>query len=206
MKHLNITKRLGGAIMSLLLLAMAILIVPAQAGAAQSTTTASVTFTDGSLEMGDITSGSSMNLNFGSHPIPVAAIQYPAENATEHILPVEDSRVSSGNWHVTVAVTAFAGSESSNFEGRIILKDPAVANKNTSAGTAGLSVETEVTVASGAGEVLVMAADDTLPRGVFTATWTDEQVQLSISDAQALNLNPENYAATMTWTLNIGPY
>lgn len=205
MKHFSMTKRQGGAVVWLLLLAMIFLMVPAQADAA-STTTASVAFTDGSLEIGDITSGSGLNLDFGSHPVPVAAIHYPAENATAHVLPVEDSRMSSGNWHVTVAVTEFIGSEASSFEGMISLKDPVVANVNASAGTNGLTVEEDITMASGAGEVLVMVADDTLPRGVFTATWTDEQVQLGISDIQAMNLKPENYAATMTWTLNIGPY
>lgn len=188
------------------LLVATLALVPMTGRAEQATTTANVTFVDGILEIGDITGGSGMNLRFGEHAIPAAAVSYPSTNDDAHILPVEDSRMTSGGWHVTVALTTFASASDGSFSGLIHLTDPSVANRNTSAGTSGLSVEDTITVAGAGGAVLVMAADDTLPRGIFTATWAQEDVSLEITNAEVTKLAATSYDATLTWTLNIGPY
>lgn len=178
------------------------------------TTTASVSFIEGDLEFPGDVGGSGMYFQFGEHVIPISEIAYPAENAAEggspvpHVLPVEDSRYASGDWHVTVSLTDFADNATnptSTFGAFIQLVNPAVANQNTSAGTEGLTVLDDITILSGAQATLVMHADDTLPRGLFTATWTNEQVTLNIGDSEVTKLQPLDYAATLTWTLSLGP-
>lgn len=178
-----------------------------------NTTTATVSFIDGDLELGGSMQGSGLNFAFGEHAIPATQAKYPAKNESgglpvNHILPVEDSRVASGDWQVTVALTAFTdalATAPSSFDGVIRLMNPVIANANASAGTTGLTAEDDISVVSGESAVLVMAADDTLPRGEFTATWTNDDVTLNISDGEVLNIELLNYVATLTWTLNIGP-
>lgn len=178
------------------------------------TTSANVSFSDGSLSFGEETGGSGMHLNFGSHTIPYEAVSYPAVNQVgdaddEHILPVVDSRFASGSWQVTVSLTPFTYTpeegDPSAFDGAIRFVSPIVANVNTSAGTAGLTVDNDFSVLSGMDATTVMTADDTLPRGIFTATWTNEKVTLNISDDEVSNVGPVAYGATLTWSLVTGP-
>lgn len=177
------------------------------------TTTADISFIEGELEFSGDVGGSGMHFTFGEHTIPFDTVNYPAENAdgglpVSHILPVEDARYQSGDWHVTVELTPFGDtptSPTSAFDAIIRLANPVVANQNASAGTTGLTVESPISIASGGGETLVMTADDTLPRGLFTATWTNEKVTLNIDETEVGNITPVPYAATLTWTLNLGP-
>lgn len=170
-------------------------------------TTASVSFIDGDLELGGDATGSGLNFDFGQHTIPVAGISYPSENAVPHILQVEDSRFASGDWHVTVGLSAFTdvNSTATPFDAIISLQNAVASNENASAGTAGLSVENDISVASGMGPTLVMAADDTLLRGIFNAQWNASDVALNIDDSEVVNIGLANYTATLTWTLNLGP-
>lgn len=180
-----------------------------------SNTRATVSFTDGDLEIGGgNVGGSGLNFFFGEHPIPIVRASYPAENDNaglplNHVLPVEDSRYNSGDWHIMVALTSFVdtpATPTSSFDAVIRLENAVTANANAAVGTAGLTVENSVFVASGASAVLVMYADNTLPRGLFTATWTNDDVVLDISDAEVMKIGPSAYEATLTWTLNLGPF
>lgn len=199
----NLFRRLLASILLVSLLAFSFI---ATAGA--ETSTASVSFLEGDLSLGGAAEGSGMNFEFGEHELPAAAVVYETVSSKDHILQVEDARFGSGNWHVTVAMTAFVDSTiapTSTFDAAIGLKNPALANSNTSAGTTGLSADGDVTIISGLGPVGVLHADDTLPRGIFTATWQPEDVALSISDTDVLKITPVAYTATLTWTLNLGP-
>lgn len=176
-------------------------------------TTAVVTFIDGALEMDNDIAGSGLDFDFGEHVIPAVRATYQAENAVEgvpvnHVLQVEDARYNSGDWHVTVELSAFSTPselDTSSFDAIISLQGPSVANANPVAGTDGLSVETNIRVASQDGGQLVMAADDTLPRGRFTASWDNEDVAMEISHSEVTNIGVASYTATLTWTLHVGP-
>lgn len=202
---------------TLVLLCLAMLPVGAMAGALDGRsgeTSASVSFVEGELSFGGDVGGSGMALLFGEHAIPVSAVNYPAVNqsggsAVSHVLPVEDARYASGSWFVTVALSNFIHTPQEgdpvSFEGLITFTAPAVANSNTAASTDGLTVADPIAVASGLSPARVMTADNTLPRGLFTATWTNDHVVLSIVDAEVAKIGPGSYAATMTWTLTLGP-
>lgn len=179
---------------------------------ATSETTATVSFIDGDLELGGEVGGSGLHFDFGSHALPAESVSYAAQNTSEgvpvdHVLPVVDTRYVSGDWYVTVALTSFdAATEGvSSFDAQIKLNDAVLANANASAGTSGLTVENDIAVTSGLGAVGVMSADETLSRGLFTATWTNDKVKLNISDAELLNIGLSAYSAKLSWTLNLGP-
>lgn len=196
---------------------LALLSVPvlaAELAGQDGTTTASVSFIEGDLEFPGSVGGSGMYFQFGQHVIPINAVSYPAENtedgsAVSHVLPVEDSRFSSGDWHVTVSMTPFTDSiiaPTSTFNAVIRLLNPVVANQNAIAGTAGLTVVADISILSAGTDILVMSADDTLPRGMFTATWTNDKATLNIGAGEVGSIQPLDYSATLTWTLNQGPF
>lgn len=176
-------------------------------------TLATISFVDGELELGGDVAGSGLNFSFGKQTIPVAKIVYPAVNEkagvpVDHVLQVEDARFASGDWHVTVSLTSFIdtdGDPAPSFGGLIILQNPAVANVNASAGTAGLTVTEDLQVSSGGGPVLAMLADKALGRGIYTATWKNEDVTLNLSDSEVSKIGLADYSATLNWTLNQGP-
>lgn len=216
MNHTQSTFLIRSALTVMLVFSLMLFALPALAAdltGRDATTTADVSFIEGELEFSGDLGGSGLNFTFGEHTIPFDMVSYPAENVdgglpVSHILPVEDARYNSGDWHVTVSLTSFADSASSPtsaFDAIISLETPVVANENASAGTAGLTVEDPLNIASGGGATLVMLAEDTLPRGLFTATWTNSKVTLNIGDAEVVNITPVPYAATLTWTLNLGP-
>lgn len=217
MKKTIIKKNTVGCVF-LALMSIVLLLLPAGAlGAPLQTndTRATVSFTDGDLEIGGGSmGGSGLNFTFGEHPIPITRTSYLAQNndggmPVNHVLPVEDARYDSGDWHVTVAMTSFGDAPmapTSSFDAVIKLENAVASNTNTAAGVAGLMVENHISVASGASAVLVMYADDTLSRGLFTATWTNDDVSLNISDAEVLKIGPSGYEATLTWTLSQGPF
>lgn len=195
--------------------AMLVMLVGSVSGFADETanTYATVSFVDGDLQIGGEVAGSGLNFQFGEHAIPARSVSYPAvnENAgapVDHILQVEDARISSGDWHVTVSMTSFTGvgpETVDDFKAKLTLVNPAVANANTEAGTAGLTVTGDLSITSDAGAELVMEADDTLPRGIFTAAWQNDNATLDISNAEVQNIGEAVYSATLTWSLNMGP-
>lgn len=173
-----------------------------------SNTTATVSFIDGDLELGGNASGSGMFFNFGQHKLPSTTVSYPAINAKDHILQVEDARYNSGDWQVTVSLSSFADTgvgTLESFDGMITLKGAVLANENPAAGTAGISVPPEIMIAPDTGEKPVMTATDEAPRGIFTATWTDKDVVLKIDGSETSKIGITSYTAALTWTLNIGP-
>lgn len=196
-----------------LLVAMAVLtgsIGIAEDSLATSETTATVAFLDGELELDGKAVGSGLNFDFGQHGIPAQSVSYHAvnrveETAVDHALQVVDTRMSSGDWFVTVELTSFAAEEAGSFDAMIELVNPVFGNANTAAGTDGLTVEEEIRIVSGNGGVLVQEADDTLARGLYTTTWTNEDVSLHISNGEVLNVGVANYNAELSWTLNLGP-
>lgn len=202
------------SVILLMLITMAGFALSATARADSSESTlATVSFIDGDLELGGEVGGSGLNLNFGEQYIPVTGISYPAINnasgtPVDHILRVEDSRFDSGEWQVTVSLTQFIDvtDTADNFHAMISFLNPAVANANASAGTVGLTVEQDVQVNSQGGAVPVMTADDALNRGIFTATWKNENVTLNISDEEVANIGLAHYSATLNWTLEQGPF
>lgn len=201
-------QKIRKGLVTLMVLALTVVGTPAALAAEVDTdsTTASITFTDGVLQFADDLAGSGMNLDFGSHILPIGEMEYEAENqgaAANHIVKVEDARFTSGDWLVTVALSSFAGTASS-FDGVITLSNAVLANDNAAAGTTGITVGNPMSVASGA-SAQVITADGTAQRGAVSATWTNEDVVLSISDAETLNLRPEAYTAELTWSLTTGP-
>lgn len=206
MKH-GIRGKLFPLAMAALLGIMAFL--PA-AVAETAQTTATVSFIDGKLTLDNNITGSGLNFDFGEHTIPSVGVSYTAENTSggmpvQHILQVEDARVKSGDWHVTVALTDFSPLAGDSFDAMISLKAPAIANANAAAGTGGLTVTQDLLVASGGGEKLVMEADDTLSRGIYSLTWQNDDVALNIGDGEVTKLDVNGYSATLSWVLNVGP-
>ena len=199
----------GRAWLAALLLALFTLGPGMHAAAEVGTTTARVSFKEGDLSLIADPDGSGLDFDFGEHFLPTAAVAYPAENGESHILKVEDGRLNSGSWYVTVQLTSFTEAGGSllvpEFEAAIRLKDPHVYNENSAVGTVGLTAGDDITVLSNNGEQLVMEADATLSRGVYAMEWADENVTLNIGDSQVYNLQLEAYTALVSWSLNLGP-
>lgn len=214
-KHTNKTRNHFPKVLGLILLIVLALGLGTAALAeglpATSETTATVSFLDGDLELDGKIGGSGLNFDFGQHSIPAESVSYPAENAGEegvpvdHALQVVDTRMASGDWFVTVSMTSFTAQDETAFDAMIQLANATYANANETAGTEGLTVEEDVRVSSGGGSALVMEADDTLPRGIYTVNWKNKDVTLNISDSEVLNLGTVAYSAELSWTLNVGP-
>lgn len=184
----------------------------AEEGPTVSNTTATVTFLDGELSLEGEAQGSGMNFHFGQHHIPAKAATYTSENQKEgapvsHILYVTDSRYDSGDWHVTVSLSNFMDTqgELDPFGAMIRLQNPVISNQNTSAGTEGLTIPSDIQIFSEASAIPVMEADGTLPRGIFSALWENQGITLNISDSEVSKIGLSNYSADLIWTLNLGP-
>lgn len=198
-----------------LLLAMVLAIAFGGVSAAASdankeeTTEAVVKFLDGNLSFSDDAGITGMNLYFGENTLPVKAIDYTATNQEDsHRLAVEDSRYDSGNWGVNVTLSTFKSDDKDKpgeFEALIRFDNAIVANANDKAGFVGLSVGNSIEVTSDGGTVPVMSASNELPRGLFTSTWKNKDVTLSISNSEVVKISNVNYSAELQWILYVGP-
>lgn len=201
-------RRVMAALMALMMV-LSFLGLAAPAKAETSTSTATVVFIEGDLSLIPDPSGSKLNFDFGSHYLPSTQVSYPAENTNDHILSVEDGRVASGNWYVTVSLSNFAEAGGSSsveaFAAEINLKNPDVYNANAATGTTGLTHVNDITVASEGDAQLVMEADDTLERGLYSMEWTNANVTLNIGNSQVSKIGLQAYAATVSWSLTQGP-
>lgn len=200
------TARVKALFLSLVLM---IALVPAITLAETNATLATVSFKEGDLSIITDPKGSGLDFDFGEHFLPSSAVSYPSENLENHIFQIEDTRLNTGNWRTTVAMTSFTEASGSlippAIDAVIRLQNPRVFNENASAGTTGITASDDISVASNGAPQLLMEADATLNRGVYGMEWTPENVTLNISDSQVFLLELEAYSAIVTWSLVVGP-
>lgn len=184
-----------------ILLAMLLVLSLASSVAMAATSTASVAFTNGSLEFGEVVGLGNMDLDFGSNALPLGAVFYTDTGST-HSLTVLDPDFALNNWQVTGTLTAFSSaSPASTFNGTIALKLGSVSDGSV------IAAPSTVSIASTGGSANVMQGTNT-PTGTFSTSWTGANIELSLNAAAASAVavaGPANYTATMTWTLTEGP-
>lgn len=175
------------------------------AGTSNATTEATITFTDGDIEIKDGNLGAGlndMNIDFGSHTLPTGAQTYTAADGA-HTLRVSDARVVAGDWDVTVSMGPFINqtTPSNTFDGIITLESGVTTS--TSATQTTLTTASTVTLDSTVSATQqVLRVDAGYSHGDFDTTWAQANIKLSIDAAAsaAVQIN-EIYQATMTWTL-----
>lgn len=189
------------------------LALPMAASASQvqdtAKTEAVVVFEEGELELG-VAYVDTLNLDFGTQPVPIAAVTYPAvTQADGHKLEVYDARDTSGEWKVTVALGTFMPESTSNgevpFRGLITFADGTLTSLHASGSTAGLTLSDPIEVTSLASTTQVLVASSTAARGAYQASWESDKITLDISADEALKVQKGKYAAQLTWTLVLDP-
>lgn len=216
----NATTHIGKAKGSLrtagaVLLMIVLLLIQGAFGSAKAlgiTSESTVAFRQGDLRLiVDKTEGSGLNFDFGRHFLPLTEVTYRAENDKPHLLAVEDGRVDSGNWYVSVKMTEFTEAGGSliqpSFAAMIQLKNPKITADNGSvpvAGT-GLTYSEDIQIKSESSWALVMEAPGSLVRGRYTMQWSNRDVTLNIGDSQVWRLEMYAYTSILSWQLTQGP-
>ena len=205
----------GKKAISVTLAFVLMVIVPLTGALADDTsnTKATVTFTAGQLELGEGNDTNGINIDFGSHSVPVSSVQYPAEDVSNaHVLEVDDARNAGGDWKVSVKMSTFSdvsNSSASPFDGMITFTDGQLATTNTTNDTSGVTLgdgSNPIVVSSGTGSgTAVLTAGTGIERGVYTASWGNADVVLDIAQGEAAKVVAGSYAATLTWELKVGP-
>lgn len=171
-------------------------------------TMASISFSVGVITF---TGDMEKNISFGINKMPVSASTYPSINRageTEHVVAVLDSRLNAGNWNVTARLTAFTSVDDdppSSFNAAIKFVNAAPGHSNSAGNLTGLTASPDFELLSGGGDVLVMSASDALVRDMYAVTWANDDVTLSISDAEVRNIDHVNYEAQLVWVLTLSP-
>lgn len=190
----------------LVMLAVALLAtgaISANAESQNSSTKATIEFGKGVLAWDDAYPAdvSSMNLDFGSHELPINDITYQAvgtENSM-HSIRLRDSRKPALPWEVSVSMSEFInpGNNTDKFAGIITLK-------NTHASHENLQKASDFVIESNATGIPVMSPE-TAKRDVFSLSWKASNIALSLTQANALKVEEAAYTATLTWTLSEVP-
>lgn len=184
--------------MKAVLLAAVLVLSMVSSAALAVTTEAKVAFVDGVLEFGQLQGSDGMNMDFGSHTLPLGAVSYTAEDG-EHQLTVLDAKSTNDTWSVTAKMTGFSSGTVSNvFDGTIHLQAG-------SSNAAAMVVQDPIELTSDQVDVLVTKGTDTAT-GSFVSTWQQQNIKLDIDAANATTINtPASYVATITWTLTTMP-
>lgn len=191
--------------MTALIAALVVMLVsvPVYASEITSTSTATVSFIEGALEMVDPDPDSGLNgmdIDFGSNDLPAGAVSIAAADG-DHTLTVADARTTAGDWTMNVELSAFTTADSvtpQSFDASIEFVTP------TADPDAEISVEEGIEVMSGGGQVLVETASDQLERGTYNTTWLQADILLNIDGTEYENVQVADYEAEFTWTLIVG--
>ena len=181
--------------------------VGTQAETIAATSTATISFSDGSLRFAIVENSSDFSFGIGNNPLPNMGMTYYAQNEepkAAYLLAVEDLGFLSNEWYVTITLSPFINENNEQFAGIIKLDNQTAANQNASIGTNGLIAAKSVECVSG-NSALIMLGDKLLQNGAFRAIWSNISVSLSISDLEVFKIKPEHYTAILTWSLVMGP-
>lgn len=180
-----------------MLLIVSLMSGSALAATSTSSTTAKVTFREGTAEFGD-TGLIGMNIDFGTHELPIGEQDYDAVDG-DHTLRIIDSRMdgNAGDWAVTVQLGYFNSVDlvtPHTFTGMITLNSPRSSSNNLHPWA--------VSLISGRSALTIVTADPGLNRDNYDSTWWRNNVTLTLSDAASASITqPASYSATLTWTL-----
>jgi len=161
---------------------------------------ASISFTPGYLRFENT---GDMNIDFGENTLPVSAHTY--FSGTPVTFSVSDARDVNGQWQVKVKRTgAFKNeSQTSNFDGTLMLTDGVVVNDDVVVGGGGGESGVEINdVVVEDMDNIIIKADENQTRSIFHINWDEANITLALTTDEALSvLSGITYKETLTWTL-----
>lgn len=167
-------------------------------------TTATVTFTKGSINLVDAPS-----LKFGSHVNSLTQTKYSATE--DAAVKVSDARGTGEGWNLTVELSEFQLNGNNTMQGaRIEVVNPTVSpvdsTINTNPPTVPVDGQGALTLNAGGGAAKVFEADENHGRGIWQALWGTGNTALYVRPGTTEATNDGKASvASMHWSLEVAP-
>lgn len=167
--------------------------------AATGTTQATVTFTEGNLELKGVP-----NISFGQHKISDATI-FDADTISSDV-KVSDMRGNSAGWNLSATLSGFklTGTDASTLAGSYItISSQAISSPNgSSTSTAPEGTSINMVAGDPSSAVLIMKAEAGNGMGNWNSTWALANTQLTVISGTE---NAGNSYAVINWILGDTP-
>lgn len=154
-----------------------------------------------SFEAGKLEFLNTPELNFGNHAIPGRTEDYILEMAPGD-LTVSDLRGGAQGWKVTVSLDSFENAGTTTLDGSTVTFNNGISSPGN--GTTGISpiLPSQIVLTSNGGEVQVYSAPIGYGAGVWNATWSLQDVKLTVYPGTAM---AGTSVANLNWSLNDTP-
>ncbi|MDR3052157.1 MAG: WxL domain-containing protein [Oscillospiraceae bacterium] len=209
--HDKILKGLVLAVSAALLLSLAAPVLAATS-AGNSNSTAQVTFLKGQLKFSnDPAYAGKMDLDFGSHDIPLNVETYNSVSG-ERKIAISDNRqdVDREDFELRAGLSKFQQATRTDFDAAIAMGKGVLDNAapaSLSLGTNNVNANSNVQLSSGGAQAAVITAGpqgQIFDRGLYEVTWQQDDIQMTLTSSSLPVIEEGKYDATITWELYIG--